>query len=87
MNKLSEIEFEVLDELYFLVSFEELVNILGMDQIKLKQVLGKMVEKRWVKCYRGPEQDIDYHDVDFLNQFDKYHYLASKEGLFIHNSV
>ena len=87
MNKLSEIEFEVLDELYFLVSFEELVNILGMDQIKLKQVLGKMVEKRWVKCYHGPEQDIDYHDVDFLNQFDKYHYLASKEGLFIHNSV
>ncbi len=87
MNKLSEKEFEVLDELYFLVSFEELASTVEMNQTTLKQVLGKMVKKRWVKCYTGPEQDIDYHDVDFLNQFDKYHYLASKEGLFIHNSV
>ena len=87
MNKLSEKEFEVLDELYFVVSFAELANTLDMDQNTLKQVLGKMVEKRWVKCFTGPEQDIDYHDVDFLNQFDKYHYLASKEGLFIHNSA
>jgi len=87
MNKLSENEFEVLDELYFVVSYQELANTLDMDQETLKQVLGKMIEKRWVKCFTGPEQDIDYRDVDFLNQFDKYHYLASKEGLFVHNSV
>ena len=87
MSKLSEKEFEILDELYFLVSFEELANTLDMEQNILKQVLGGMIEKRWVKCFTEPEQDIDYHDVDFLNQFDKYHYLASKEGLFIHNSM
>ncbi len=86
MDKLSEHEYEIIDELYFLVSFEELLKILPMDKDVLKQGLGNLVDKRWVKCYNNPEQDVDFHDVDFENQFDKYHYLATKEGLFIHNS-
>jgi len=86
MDNLSEQEYDILDELYFVVSFEELLKKLPMDKYVLKQTLGNLIEKRWVRCFNNPEQDIDYHDVDYENQFDNYHYLATKEGLFIHNS-
>ena len=86
MDKLSGQEYDIMDELYFVISFEELLKILPLDRNILKRGLSRLVEKRWVKCFKNPEQDIDFDDVDYENQFDKYHYLATKEGLFVHNS-
>ncbi len=86
MDKLSGQEYDIMDELYFVISFEELLKILPLDRNILKRGLSRLVEKRWVKCFQNPEQDIDFDDVDYENQFNKYYYLATKEGLFVHNS-
>lgn len=79
-------EFEVLDELYFLVSFDDLQEALNYDRSELRDILKSLVRKKWVKCYKTVNEDIEWDQVDFENLFDKYHYLASKEGLIAHNS-
>ena len=80
-------EFEILDELYFLISYPDLVERVEMPEENLREELGKMVQKEWVRCFRKVDEDVDWVDVDFENQFANYHYLASKAGLLAHNST
>ncbi len=79
-------EFDVLDELYFFVRFDDLQEALNYDRYELKDILKTLVRKKWVKCYKTADEDIPWEQVDFENLFDKYHYLASKAGLIAHNS-
>lgn len=79
-------EFEILDELYFVTHYDELQKSLGLDSETLKNLIISLWDKRWIRCYNGIDNELDTTNVDFENQFDKYHYLASKEGLMAHNS-
>ncbi len=79
-------EFEILDELYFLVSFDDLREALCYDRSELRVILKSLARKKWVKCYKSVDEDIEWDEVEFENLFDKYHYLASKEGLIAHNT-
>jgi len=83
---MTEIEFDVLDELYFLQSYEYLVKTLKMDDAKLKPTLISLLEKGWVKCYRTPNDEIEFDNSEFESEYWNYHYLASKAGLLAHNS-
>ena len=77
----------ILDELYFLISYEELRQKVDLTEEVFRSALGKMVDKQWVRCYKKVDEDLDWEDVDFENQFANYHYLASKAGLLAHNST
>lgn len=79
-------EFEVLDELYFVIHYNELFGALKFRTEELKSVIVSLWNKGWLRCYLGVDNELDGDTVDFENQFDKYHYLASKEGLMAHNS-
>ena len=83
---MKEVEFEILDELYFLISYQKLTNRIDLSEEDLREVLGKMIQKKWVRCYKAVDEDLDWEDVDFKHQFANYHYLASKAGLLAHNS-
>jgi hypothetical protein len=84
---MTEQEFTVLDELYFIVSFNEIQESIELSSQQLKLVLISLWEKGWLRCYSGIENELDIHTIDIENQFDKYHYLASKEGLMAHNTL
>lgn len=78
-------EYEIIDELYFIISFAELLKKINIEEHSLKNILLKLIQKGWVRC-------IDEHketDVEDLSMFEKkyssYHYLASKQGLMEHN--
>jgi hypothetical protein len=82
---MSDLEFDVMDELYFVISFEELLNSLGISELQLKEILSGLYGKGWIKVFSQIEEELPDENVDLENQYIKYFYLASKEGLMAHN--
>ena len=83
---MTEIEFDVLDELYFLQSYEYLIRTLKLHDNTLKETLFELLKKGWVKCYSSPTEELDFESSEFEKEYWNYHYLASKAGLLAHNS-
>ncbi|MGI9543090.1 MAG: hypothetical protein ACR2MX_07505 [Cyclobacteriaceae bacterium] len=83
---MTDTEYDILDELYFVISFGDLQDALGMEGKLLKPELEKLVEKKWVKCFSSVSNELAEEAVDFERNYQNYHYLASKEGLLKHNS-
>lgn len=83
---MSDLEYDILDELYFLIHFNDLKANLGLSDEDLKPILMKMVRKNWLRCYTQPDIELEAADIDIEINFRNYHYLASKEGLKAHNS-
>jgi len=79
-------EFDTLDELYFLQSYNDLKKLVNIQEEKLKDVLAGLLKKGWLRCYVNPNDEIDYNEVKFQKEYRNYYYLASKEGLLAHNS-
>ena len=78
-------QFEIIDELYFINSFDELRSKLDLNDTVLKVELRELIKIGWVKC-------VDLHDgndipapADALAHPEAYHYLATKAGLMAHN--
>ena len=83
---MTNIEFEILDELYFVISFNELLVQLDFDRELLVNELRKLYQKGWIRIYDGIDKELENH-VLLDESFSKYQFLASKQGLFEHNSA
>ena len=79
-------EYEILDALYFTISFDSLKNELEAEEGMLKDELIALIEKDWVKCLEKiSEKEIE--EIELVrNNYKEYNFLASKKGLTIHNS-
>lgn len=84
---MSDEEFDVLDELYFVQPFSYLIEELEMDEYDLKQVLQNLLQKGYIKCFFNMNDEVFEDRLDFEKDFRNYHYLASKQGLLAHNSL
>ncbi|MDW7690904.1 transporter [Flammeovirgaceae bacterium SG7u.111] len=84
---MSDIEFDVLDELYFVTPFEKLLEELTVKDEELKTCLLGLLEKKWVKCFKSMDEEAPEHKLDFDNKYKTYAYLATKEGLLAHNRL
>ena len=83
---MTDLEFDIMDELYFIISFEELMKNLSMEESELLNALHALIQKGWVKCLEK-ESDEEPETMDnFKAEFKKYNYLATKAGLLAHNS-
>ena len=82
---MSEEEYNIMDQLYFVTSFEDVKNLSEVDETLVTAVLWKFLQSGWIKCFDGPEQEVEPTEGDFKTSFKKYHYLASKQGLLAHN--
>lgn len=83
---MTDLEFDILDEIYFLTSFDDILSNLGMPEDVLKKELEKLIEKGWVKCLDQSMEDVILYSKNTIINFRLYNYLASKEGLLAHNS-
>ncbi len=81
---MTEAEFNILDELYFLQSFGDLERNTGYNKELIISTLKSLHEKRWIKCYRTPTDELANENADILFEYNKYHYLATKDGLIAH---
>lgn len=83
---MTNIEFDVLDELYFIQSYANLAKALKLSDENLKSTLCNLLEKEWIKCFSSPTEEIEFESNEFEKDYWKYHYLANKAGLLAHNS-
>ncbi len=83
---MSDLEFDVLDELYFVHSFEELMELTDLEEDELKPVLQKLLNKGWIKCLENVNDEVTEEEMDFELQYRRYYYLATKSGLMAHNT-
>ena len=83
---MTNIQFEIIDELYFVISFQELLAQLNLDIELLVDELHKLHQKGWIRIYDGIDKELENHML--INEsFSKYRFLASKKGLSEHNST
>ncbi|WP_420385757.1 hypothetical protein [Roseivirga sp.] len=82
---MSDAEFDVLDELYFVQPFSYLTEELDMDEEELKQVLFNLLKKGYVKCFFNMNDEVFEDKMNFDADYQSYYYLASKQGLLAHN--
>lgn len=82
---MSGAEYEIMDQLYFVTSFEDIKELSGVEESVIASVLWMFINKGWVKIFAGPENEVEVVEEDFMTNFMKYHYLASKQGLLAHN--
>ncbi|HXA02137.1 MAG TPA: hypothetical protein VNW99_09120 [Cytophagaceae bacterium] len=79
-------EFDIMDELYFISPFEELKKNLSIEESELVNALHALIQKGWVKCLeKETDDELEVAD-NFKAEFKKYNYLATKAGLLAHNS-
>lgn len=79
-------EFDILDELYFIRTYKDLVESLDMSKVILKSTFEKLLKRGWIKCYISPIEEIELDIKNLEKEYWKYHYLATKAGLRAHNS-
>ena len=82
---MSEEEYDIMDQLYFVTSFKDVKDLSGVEETVITTVLWKFIQSGWIKCFDGPEKEVELTEDDFKTNFRKYHYLASKQGLLAHN--
>jgi hypothetical protein len=78
-------EFDVLDELYFVIHYDELLVNTGLSDEELIKVLISLLDKGWIKCLKTADEEVIYSDSDFRSNCKHYYYLATKAGLLAHN--
>lgn len=84
---MTETEFDIVDELYFVTSFAGLQQQLGMGEAELRDHLQQLILQGYVKCFfPDPDTEIAYEEAAFAAQYRSYFYLATKKGLIAHNS-
>lgn len=83
---MTDLVFAILDELYFISTFQELCEKTSIDESLLKLELWNLIEKEWIKCLEN-EQEMTVSLAEYDSNFKNYHYIASKKGLFAHNTL
>ena len=79
-------EYDLMDELYFIQSFQQLKESLSWPEEALKTMLIDFFKKEWVKCFSNEEEEIARATTQIEVHYSDYFYVADKKGLIAHNS-
>ena len=84
---MTDTEYNILDQLYFVSSFSRLLSELDMPEGDLKTELANLIDKDWVKVL-DKNADTEIQDKALWEkEFKNLQYLATKKGLFAHNTI
>lgn len=88
MNSLTESEFLVLDELYFVSSYHDILEHINMDVAIFKTTLMSLLEKGFAVQMKYNVTHNDFEKLERPDQTCLEHssFVATREGLLIHNS-
>ncbi|MDZ4668113.1 MAG: hypothetical protein SGJ00_09525 [bacterium] len=86
--EIDDIEFDILNCLYFVEPFEKILEEVPFSPSVVGDVLKTLISKKMVVAMKWDEEKQDYmrsfiYDTDNMHA---YSYLATKEGLLAHNS-
>ncbi|BDC99640.1 hypothetical protein [Persicobacter psychrovividus] len=77
---MSDIENEILEELFFVISYNELLEEVGCAERDLEQGLLSLIQREWVKAFS--EIDGEPLEIAYIEDHMKtLYFLASKQGM------
>ncbi|WP_373495608.1 hypothetical protein [Aquiflexum sp.] len=79
-------EFDLLDELYFVQPFSYLKETLVWEDELLLATLQSLYEMSYIKCLIEPDTEV-FEKVDIKETGKNLFYLATKKGLMEHNAL
>ncbi|MFK7952823.1 MAG: hypothetical protein AB8B73_08245 [Ekhidna sp.] len=85
-TNMTDEEFDIIDELYFVTSYQDLKEGCQFSDEILQSNLVSLIENGLVRVYKDVDEASEMEDVNLKDHFRDYFYLASKKGLFEHNS-
>ncbi|WP_436516799.1 transporter [Ekhidna sp. To15] len=83
---MTDAEFDIIDELYFVTAYNDLKEATEFSDEMLKTNLVNMVKQGWIRVYKSVNEESELGKLNLENDFQSYFYLASKKGLFEHNT-
>ncbi len=83
---MSETEFELLDELYFVQHYSYIKETLKWEDERILDALSLLYEQGLIKCLRSPDEEI-FGKVNFTEEGYSLFFLATKKGLMVHNTI
>jgi hypothetical protein len=83
---MTDTEFDVIDELYFVTSFDVLAAQVDLPEPDLKYTLQSLLAKGWIKCFKTASEELLPEEIDLDQAYRKYYFLATKAGLLAHNT-
>lgn len=83
---MSDAEFELLDELYFVQPFTYLKETLAWEDQLLLETLDSLYGKGWIKCLQSPDEE-RFDQVNVTEEGEDLYFLATKKGLMAHNAL
>jgi DNA-binding Lrp family transcriptional regulator len=84
---MSEMEYDIIDELYFVTSFRDVAKALNLPADELCSHLAALIRQGYIKAfYPDPDTEITFDENQFRAHCREYFYLATKAGLIQHNS-
>jgi len=88
MTALTDLEFRVIDELYFVTSFDGLLDALNENPEAITEVLKGLLEKKLLTQLVFDRVLKDYRKLEApdFSAIQHSYFVASKEGLLTHNS-
>ncbi len=87
-DHLSDIEYDILNAIYFVEPFQNILDECKAPEKIVADVLKHLIAKKYVTPMQFDEQKQEFIRTYFYDSDDMraYHYLATKDGLMIHNS-
>ena len=88
-SEFSEQEWEVMDEMYFVVPHSDLAENVSLEMGVLNTVLGYLMKRELVDQFAFDTASHDFVRLDErkLEALENYAYLANKNGLLAHNKM
>lgn len=83
---MSETEFDLLDELYFVQTYDFIKDSLGWKDDLLLETLDSLYKGGMIKCLAAPDSE-RFDSVDIFSEGKSLYYLATKKGLMAHNTL
>jgi hypothetical protein len=84
---LNELQFDIIDCLYFVESYENILEDVGKPEPFVRDELRTLIDRGYVNVLIFDEEGGDYHKTAIFDSdnMQDYHYLATKDGLLKHN--
>jgi hypothetical protein len=64
---MTEIEYDILDELYFFISFEKLLESVSLEEKELFVNLKNMIERNWIRVFTDVSGEQPFNELDLEN--------------------
>jgi hypothetical protein len=82
---MTELEFEVLDHLYFIKHSSELLDFSTIERDKLLDVLSDLCNKKWIRVFEGQKELLTIEPNQIREKFESLSFVVTKAGLLAHN--